>query len=94
MSDVPNRPISPHDKHEHVGCIEIRWADGDPDDVVAPWPKSLVNTPVSVHVERMDEGTVWMEITDEQRGLGAIFWLRAVRKGVLEWTSTERREYQ
>lgn len=80
-------------ERENVGCCEIRWADGDPDDVVAPWPSALAGTPVSVHVERMNDGDVWMEITDEEKRLSAVFWLRAVRKGVLEWTSTERRDY-
>lgn len=88
-----SKPTMRRDSHERVGSIEIRWNDGDPDDVVAPWPSREAFPPVAVHVERMNDGDVWMEIVDGDKKVSAIFWFRAVRKGVLEWTSHERRDY-
>ena len=73
--------------NEQRGCVEIRWqSDGDPDDVVAPWPSAHAGAPVTVHVERMSDGDVWMNIYEESTGADVHMWFRAVRKGVLEWT--------
>jgi len=72
--------------HERRGVVEIRWADGDPDDVVAPGPRDLDGTPLIVHVERMDDGDVWMAITNLDTQEDVHMWFRAVRKGELEWT--------
>lgn len=77
--------------NERLGCIEIRWNDDDPDDVVAPWPQELDGDPVQVHVERMSDGHVWMEIRDDKRDLSVCMWFRAVKKGDLLWTVGERR---
>ena len=80
---VPNdRPLTPG--HERRGCVEIRWADdGDPDDVVAPWPKSLDGTPIMVHVERMSDGHVWLAIYDGENDVHMDF--TASKKGKLRW---------
>jgi hypothetical protein len=77
--------------HQNVGCIEVRWAEDDPDDVVAPWPSAFFTSPVSVHVERMDDGVVWFCIRDEERDCELHMNLYARRKGVLEWTVQEWR---
>jgi hypothetical protein len=72
---------------EHRGPVEIRWDDdGDPDDVVAPYPDR--DQRVAVHVERMDTGDIWMAIQyDETERV--VMWFRAVKKNVLEWTVWE-----
>lgn len=76
---------------EQRGAVEIRWAsDGDPDDVVAPWPHSKQDERIGVHVERMGDGEIWMAI--DPAGEGAervVMWFHAKRKGVLEWTVSE-----
>jgi len=71
---------------ERRGCVEIRWSGDDPDDVVAPWPKELDGNPILVHVERMDDGDIWMAIYDQVSGEDVHMWFRAAKKGVLEWT--------
>ena len=74
-------------KPERRGCVEIRWAeDGDPDDVVAPWPRRLDGTPVTVHVERMSDGDVWMAIYDKAMDTDVHMWFHARKKGELQWT--------
>lgn len=73
-------------KNYRVGVVEIRWADGDPDDVVAPWPKKHHGTPIQVHVERMDDGDIWMAIYDTTTGDDLHMWFHAAKKNVLEWT--------
>jgi hypothetical protein len=70
---------------ERRGCVEIRWSDDDPDDVVAPWPKELDGTPIEVHVERMSDDAVWMAIYDPSNDSDVHMWLRA-KKGKLVWT--------
>jgi len=68
---------------EHRGPVEIRWApDGDPDDVVAPYGPSK-DTPVFVHIERMNDGLVWLSINwGEER---CVMWFTAKKKGELDW---------
>ena len=73
-------------EYERLGCVEIRWSENDPDDVVAPWPKELDGTPILVHVERMDDGAVWMAIYDQVNDTDVHMWFRAVEKDVLKWT--------
>lgn len=73
--------------NEQRGVVEIRWTrDGDPDDVVAPWPSAHAGAPVTVHVERMDDGDIWMNIREEHTGTNVHMWFCAVKKNVLEWT--------
>lgn len=80
---VSNRGSGP----EQRGVVEIRWQpDGDPDDVVAPWPFVNKGLPVTVHVERMSDGDIWMAIYEESTDTDVHMWFRAVRKGELEWT--------
>lgn len=70
---------------EQRGLVEIRWAsDGDPDDVVAPWPRSNDDIPIMVHVERMSDGHIWMNIHGPDTDVH--MWFRARRKNDLEWT--------
>lgn len=77
----------PQNRHEHRGAVEIRWAsDGDPDDVVAPYPRRHDAEKIGVHIERMDDGLIWMAI--DPPGLGAervVMWFQAIRKNELEW---------
>jgi hypothetical protein len=79
--------------NEQRGCVEIRWAsDGDPDDVVTPWPRSSDGLPVTVHVERMDDGDIWMNIHEKTTKTDVHMWFRAVRKNELEWTVRKQHE--
>lgn len=81
----------PQSGPERRGAVEIRWAsDGDPDDVVAPWPAALRDEKIGVHVERMSDGQIWMSI--DPAGVGAervVMWFNAKRKNELEWTVSE-----
>ena len=70
--------------NEQRGLVEIRWQGDDPDDVVAPWPRSKDGTPISIHVERMDDGHVWMNIYGPDTDVH--MWFHARRKNELEWT--------
>lgn len=54
--------MSGRDANQRRGCVEIRWNEDDPDDVVAPWPRELDGTPILVHIERMDDDHIWLAI--------------------------------
>jgi len=72
--------------HERRGCVEIRWAeDGDPDDVVAPWPKELDGSPVQIHIERMSDGHIWLAIYDDSRDVDVHMDFTAHKKNDLRW---------
>lgn len=75
-----------HPGQERRGCVEIRWAeDGDPDDVVAPWPQELDGDPVMVHIERMSDGHIWLAIYDQSRDIDVHMDFTATKKNDLRW---------
>lgn len=76
--------MSGRDANQRRGCVEIRWNEDDPDDVVAPWPRELDGTPILVHIERMDDDHIWLAIYDQATGEDV--HMDIVSNGPMRWT--------
>ena len=76
--------MSGRDANQRRGCVEIRWKEDDPDDVVAPWPRELDGTPIIVHIERMDDDHIWLAIYDQASAEDV--HMDIVSEGPMRWT--------